>query len=249
MKHGIKIVSVIMVLLVIGAAGCFAGGSSEKAEAPSELKAPETLLERFSYAFGYMFTESYVDQGIDFAPEYFAQAMADALEGTESLYSEEELEAILTEYQMELIAKQEAAQAEAGAANQKEADDFLATNKTRAGVTETASGLQYEVEVAGDGEIPQADDVVTVHYTGSFLNGQVFESSKESGNPATFMLSAVIPGWVEGVQLMPVGSTYRFFIPPALAYGEAGSQPVIEPNQLLIFEIELLSIDTDKMEE
>jgi len=141
--------------------------------------------------------------------------------------------------------QQKAEREKVAAANLEEAETFLATNKTREGVIETESGLQYEIVVEGDGPKPTADDVVTVNYKGSFINGTVFESSYDSGKPATFAVNAIIPGWVEGIQLMPVGSKYRFFLHPDLAYGVMGSDPVIGPNQLLIFEIELLSIDTE----
>ncbi len=210
-----------------------------------DLKEPETLKERFSYAFGFLFSQSYAQQGIELSPEYFAQAMKEAIAGESGYYSQEELNAILAEYQNLLMEQQKAEREKVAAANLEEAETFLATNKTREGVIETESGLQYEIVVEGDGPKPTADDVVTVQYKGSFINGTVFESSYDSGKPATFAVNAIIPGWVEGIQLMPVGSKYRFFLHPDLAYGEMGSDPVIGPNQLLIFEIELLSIDTE----
>lgn len=118
----------------------------------------------------------------------------------------------------------------------------LESNSGREGVTTTASGLQYEVITQGDGPRPAATDTVTVHYVGTLLDGTQFDSSYDRGEPASFPLNGVISGWTEGVQLMPVGSTYRFWIPPNLAYGANGRPPVIPPNSTLIFDITLVSI-------
>jgi FKBP-type peptidyl-prolyl cis-trans isomerase len=124
--------------------------------------------------------------------------------------------------------------------------DFLATNAAAPGVMTTASGLQYMVvaEAAdANAAMPAETDTVVVHYTGTLIDGTVFDSSVERNQPAPLQLNGVIPGWTEGLQLMKVGSKYRFFIPSDLAYGEAGAPPVIPPNSTLIFDIELLSIE------
>jgi FKBP-type peptidyl-prolyl cis-trans isomerase len=210
-----------------------------------DLQEPENLKQEFSYAFAHLFTSSYMQEGIEFDPEYFFQGMKEATEGTESAYSTTEVNDILTAYQAEVTALQQEQQNKVSQENLQEAEDFLATNRTREGVRETDSGLQYEVVTQGDGLQPSAEDVVTVHYRGTFLNGAVFDSSRESGTPATFPLSSVIEGWTEGVQLMPVGSTYRFYIHPDLAYGQQGAGAAIGPNKLLIFEIELLEIEEE----
>jgi len=131
--------------------------------------------------------------------------------------------------------------------NQNALDDqsqFLVANANRDGVTVTASGLQYEVITAAQGLKPSSDDAVTVHYTGTLVDGREFDSSYKRGQSATFVLSGTIPGWVEGVQLMSVGSTYRFVIPPELAYGERGAGELIKPNAVLIFVVELLEINS-----
>jgi len=126
--------------------------------------------------------------------------------------------------------------------NATEGDKFLLENRVKEGVQVTDSGLQYKVIVMGDGAKPNANDKVTVHYRGTLLNGEEFDSSYSRNQPTSFQLDQVIPGWTEGVALMPVGSKFLFYIPPDLAYGAAGGGP-IGPNSTLIFEVELLSID------
>ena len=119
---------------------------------------------------------------------------------------------------------------------------YLRHNKERPGVITTASGLQYEVLKQGDGAKPDATDTVLAHYEGKLLDGTVFDSSYQRGQPAAFPLDHVIPGWTEGVQLMKTGAKYRFTIPPVLGYGSAGAPPVIPPNSVLVFDVELLAI-------
>ena len=119
---------------------------------------------------------------------------------------------------------------------------FLAKNKSKSGVKTTASGLQYEVEKEGTGPKPKATDTVKVDYTGTKIDGTKFDSSVDRGQPATFPLNQVVPGWTEGLQLMPVGSEYKFYIPAKLAYGERGPGP-IGPNATLIFDVKLISIE------
>lgn len=125
----------------------------------------------------------------------------------------------------------------------KAGETFLADNAKREGIKVTDSGLQYEVLTEGTGDKPSAADRVTVHYTGTLINGEVFDSSVERGQPVTFPLGNVIPGWTEGVQLMSPGAKYKFYIPAKLGYGERGAGGKIGPNQTLIFEVELISIE------
>ncbi len=126
--------------------------------------------------------------------------------------------------------------------NKKAGAEFLEINKNKAGVVTLPSGLQYEVIKKGDGERPGASDKVRCHYHGTLINGVVFDSSVQRGEPAVFGVSQVIPGWVEALQLMPTGSKWRLFIPSELAYGERGAGDSIEPNSTLVFEVELLDI-------
>lgn len=132
---------------------------------------------------------------------------------------------------------------EQAAANLKAGQDFLAENKNKPGITELPSGLQYEVMTEGTGPKPKETNKVTCHYHGTLINGTIFDSSVQRGQPAAFPLNQVIKGWTEGVQLMGVGSKWRFFIPPHLGYGERQVGPTIGPNSTLIFEVELLGIN------
>lgn len=132
---------------------------------------------------------------------------------------------------------------EKAAANLKAGQDFLESNKAKAGVVALPSGLQYEILTEGAGPKPTATSKVTCHYHGTLINGTVFDSSVRRGQPATFPLNAVIKGWTEGLQLMPTGSKFRFFIPPQLAYGERQVSAEIGPNSTLIFDVELISFN------
>lgn len=131
--------------------------------------------------------------------------------------------------------------AEKAAANLKAGQDFLSANKSKTGVVELPSGLQYEVLVVGAGEKPLAHNEVTCHYHGTLIDGTIFDSSVQRGQPASFPLNMVIKGWTEGLQLMPQGSKWRFFIPPHLGYGDRQVSAVIGPNSTLIFDVELIS--------
>ncbi len=128
-------------------------------------------------------------------------------------------------------------------ANLKAGQDFLATNKTREGVIELPSGLQYEILVAGDGAKPLAKNVVTCHYHGTLIDGTIFDSSVQRGRPASFPLNQVIKGWTEGLQLMGTGSKWRFFIPANLGYGDRQISAQIGANSALIFDVELISFE------
>jgi FKBP-type peptidyl-prolyl cis-trans isomerase len=173
--------------------------------------------------------------------EVLTQAIADQFAGKESKLTAEQALKVQEVFTATIQAKQ-AAEAEAKAAKGKEEGAaFLAANKAKPGVKVTESGLQYQVVRAGNGPTPAATDVVRVHYKGTLLDGTVFDNSYDRGQPAEFGLAQVIPGWSEGVALMPVGSKYTFWIPSELGYGEAGGGP-IPPNAMLTFEVELVEI-------
>jgi FKBP-type peptidyl-prolyl cis-trans isomerase len=170
------------------------------------------------------------------------KALEATLKGEKTTLSEPEALAVRQEFVEKLRGKQMAKMKEEAEQNQKAGDEFLAKNKAKKGVKVTASGLQYEVIKQGKGAKPVKTDSVTVNYVGTKIDGTVFDSSIKRGQPVKFPLANVIPGWTEGLQLMPVGSEYKFFIPAKLAYGEHGP-PQIGPDATLIFDVTLLSID------
>lgn len=170
------------------------------------------------------------------------QALQASVKGDKKLMSDEEALKVRKDFMEKLQAKRAADDKAKAETNKTAGDAFLAKNKTKAGVKVTASGLQYEVVKPGTGPKPKDTDSVEVHYTGTLLDGTKFDSSRDRGEPAKFPLKGVIPGWTEGLQLMPVGSTYKFYIPANLAYGENGPGP-IGPNATLIFDVELIKIE------
>lgn len=215
-----------------------AAGQDEEAAAPSEstdapaMKKPETLAERVSYAYGLMIARQLTDDGVEVDFEQFKAGFQGVLDGADSVLSEDEISATFQENREVLTEKAKAAKAGA-----------LEENAKKEGVTVTDSGLQYEVLKEAEGDKPAATDTVKVHYHGTLTDGTVFDSSVERGEPISFPLNRVIPGWTEGLQLMPVGSKFRFLIPSDLAYGERGSPPKIGPHEPLFFEVELLGIE------
>ncbi len=211
-------------------------GKKGQVEEKMELNMNDTMT-KVSYALGMNIVANLKQQGLDTLDEAaFAEGIKAALAGDSTLVSEEESNQILQAYFAGL-------QEEKSKMAAKDGEAFLAENAKREGVTVTASGLQYEVMTAGEGAKPLATDQVTVHYTGTTIEGKVFDSSVERGQPATFGLNQVIAGWTEGVQLMSVGAKYKFYIPYQLAYGERGAGADIAPYAALIFEVELIKIN------
>lgn len=192
-------------------------------------------MDKLSYALGLSMGQNFKGSGVD---KLNADDFADALravygEGTPAM-TYDEAKQVVQEYFTNL-------QAKAGEMNAKAGKEYLANNAKEEGVKVTESGLQYLVVKEGNGKKPGPNDVVTVHYTGRLIDGTVFDSSVERGEPATFAVGQVIPGWVEGLQLMSEGSAYRLFIPSELAYGEHGTGS-IQPNSTLIFDVQLLKV-------
>jgi FKBP-type peptidyl-prolyl cis-trans isomerase len=202
----------------------------------------DTQLKKLSYILGNNVGSRMKADRIEVDAATFLEGLKEALAGKPSRLTEEEAGAVLTKFQEEMQQAQDKAAAEAGGANAKAGEEFLAANLKRAGVTKTASGLQYEVLKKADGPKPKREDTVKVHYHGTLIDGTVFDSSVERGEPVEFGVTQVIPGWTEALQLMNVGSKYKLFIPSKLAYGEKGAGGDIGPNATLVFEVELLAI-------
>jgi FKBP-type peptidyl-prolyl cis-trans isomerase FklB len=201
---------------------------------PPQLK---DLKDKASYSIGLNFGFNFQRQNVDLNTDAFAAGFKDAMTGRKPLMSEQEVRDTLIAFESDLQQKQTAA----GKKNAADGDKFLTDNKSKEGVKATASGLQYKVLKEGSGAQPKPSDTVTVNYRGTLVDGTEFDSSYKRGQPATFPVGGVIPGWTEALQLMKVGSKYQLFIPAKLAYGEQG-RPGIPPNSLLIFEVELMDV-------
>ena len=194
-------------------------------------------MEKVSYSLGVSIATNVKSQGLEQVDyESLTNALRDVFENNQLQISENESNMILQDYFGKLANKKKQANIEAG-------KNFLNENAQRDGVTTTESGLQYEVIKEGTGNLPKETDKVTVHYHGTLIDGTVFDSSVDRGEPATFPVNGVIPGWVEALQLMKVGAKYKLFIPSDLAYGERGAGGAIGPNATLVFEVELISIN------
>lgn len=193
-------------------------------------------MDKVSYALGLSIGNNFLNSGIkDLQIEDFVKGLSDVLKEAKPEITYDEAKQVINDFFLKL-------QREKLEINKKAGEEFLHVNKGRAGVVELPSGLQYQVLKQGTGEKPKATDKVKCHYHGTLINGTVFDSSVDRGTPAVFGVNQVIPGWVEALQLMSVGSKWRLFIPSQLAYGEHGAGEMIEPNSTLIFDVELLDI-------
>lgn len=207
-----------------------------------------TQKQKNSYALGMSIGLGLGKQGVgkSIDPTLAARGLRDALTGSKTAMTEDEMKAALQLLRTEVTTAQDAKAKEAGSANRKEGDAFLSENKSKEGVKVLPDGLQYKVLTEGNGPKPAATDTVTVNYRGTLINGKEFDSSYKRGQPASFPVNGVIKGWTEALQLMPVGSKYQLFIPADLAYGDRGAGADIAPGDTLIFEVELLSIGEQK---
>lgn len=238
----------VLMASIVALAGCNndgKGGSKASSSTTITNKSPE--LEQVGYSLGYLMASGNKQEVPDLDIKAFEKGFRDGYSGDESkrALTEDEMKKVLTDYQKkreEQIVKEIEEKAKK---NKEEGEKFLAENAKKEGVKTTPSGLQYKVITEGTGPKPKATDVVVVHYEGKLLDGKVFDSSYERGEPAQFPLNEVIKGWTEGLQLMPAGSKYELYIPSDLAYGEAGN-PAIEPNSVLTFTVELLDEETAK---
>ncbi|MBS8241885.1 FKBP-type peptidyl-prolyl cis-trans isomerase [Marinobacter lipolyticus] len=231
-------------LLALAVTGIVAGCStqSDSAKDPSL----ESTDQKVSYGMGLVLGERMKNDLPDLQMDQFLQGIEHGHEGDEevSRMSREEIQEALMAYQQQLQEQESAKVEELAKKNSEAGEAFLAENAEREGVETTDSGLQYEVLEEGDGEKPEATDQVKVHYTGELLSGEVFDSSRERGEPVTFGLNQVIPGWTEGLQLMNEGSRVKLYIPSDLAYGPGGNRG-IGPNETLVFDVELIEVNPE----
>lgn len=198
-----------------------------------------TEKQKLSYALGAYFSQGITNQNIDIDIPAFIQAVQDILSNSELKLTETEIQQVLTAYQQKLVSERTAAANSNKSAGQK----FLEENGKKEGVVTLASGLQYKVLKEGSGPKPKSDSNVKVHYHGTHIDGTVFDSSYDRGQPIDLSISEVIKGWQEALPLMSVGSKYQIYIPAELAYGDRGAGNSIGPNETLVFDIELLGIN------
>lgn len=201
-------------------------------------------MDKLSYALGHNIGHQLIGMGLQKSLNIddYATAIRDVLEGRQPMMSHTEANAVLEHFFNELEERQQAEAAERGKTAKADGEAFLKANATKAGVTVTASGLQYEVVKEGTGRQPKASDTVRCHYEGTLIDGTIFDSSYRRNQPAEFGLRQVISGWTEGVQLMKEGAVYKFYIPYNLAYGERGAGADIPPYAALIFTVELIKV-------
>jgi FKBP-type peptidyl-prolyl cis-trans isomerase FklB len=203
---------------------------------------PKTKKEKISYSIGVNIGKNMKTQGIDLDQGLLTQGIKDGLNSSKTAMSDKDMEASMTAFQQEIMGKMQAKQKVDGEKNAKEGEAFLAANKKKEGVVTLSSGLQYKILKSGDGPKPTKDQTVKCHYRGTLIDGTEFDSSYKRGEPTEFPVGQVVKGWIEALQLMPVGSKWQLFIPSDLAYGPNGAGQMIGPNATLIFDIELVSI-------
>ncbi len=250
----------LAVIFSLGA-GCFTGCASDsKPVGKSVVTTNQTPIgktsggtnvftdakARISYAIGMTFGHNFQAQGVEVDNDMLLRGLKDMQSGGTTLLTQQEMHDTLAEYQNTLIAKQRKMREEAAIKNKAEGAAFLAQNKTKPGVVTLPDGLQYKIITDGNGTTPASNDVVTVNYRGTLIDGTEFDSSISRGKPAQFPVGNVIPGWTEALMHMKVGSKWEIFVPSELAYGPSGRPPRIMPDSTLIFEVELLSTEQAK---
>jgi len=216
-----------------------AGFAADKPEVKGE-------KDKVSYSVGYQVGGDFKRQGVELNPDLLVKGVQDAMSGANPLLSQQEMNKILVDLKKKIVAEQQARQKDQAAKNLQEGEAFLAENGRKEGVVTLPSGLQYQVIKEGSGDSPKATDDVTVHYRGTLIDGTEFDSSYKRDKPATFRSDRVIAGWKEALPLMKEGAKWRLFIPAKLGYGERGAGSKIPPNATLIFEVELITVQTGK---
>lgn len=226
------------ILLLCVAVGLTACNKQKDASKTANNGTLETEVQKYSYALGFQFGSNIAQLGVDLDNDSIAKALDDALNNKDSLLDEAQIQ----ESMINLRNKRMAAQKSRAEKNKNEGAAFLESNKGKDGVKVTESGLQYKVIKEGTGKTPTAKDRVKVHYTGTLIDGTKFDSSHDRGTPAVFGVGGVIKGWTEALQMMKEGANWKLFIPAELAYGEM-DRPTIPGNSVLIFDVELISIE------
>ncbi|WP_114416716.1 FKBP-type peptidyl-prolyl cis-trans isomerase [Marinospirillum perlucidum] len=206
------------------------------------LAAPDSEEEKIGYSLGVMVGRQLQQDVTDLDIDSFTEALEDIYAERDPQLTDEEIRQVLQNLQQQIAAEAQAAQEEAANNNLAKGQEFLEENADKDGVEVTESGLQYKIITQGEGATPTADSTVKVHYEGSLIDGEVFDSSYERGEPVTFQVNQVIAGWQEALQMMPVGSEWEIYVPADLAYGPAGAGGAIGPNETLIFKVELQEI-------
>lgn len=227
----------VISLIIMAAVASLVLSCKSQKEVENKKLELKNAADSAAYAIGMQIAGNLAQQGLDtiFNPEMIAAGLKDQM-NKQAILKIEQTDKLIQDFFNDMMASKSKGKKEAG-------EKFLAENAKRQGVITTPSGLQYEVLVQGNGPKPTATSTVKVHYKGTLIDGTVFDSSYDRGQPISFPLNGVIQGWTEGLQLMPVGSKYRFYIPYNLAYGERGAGQVIGPFETLIFEVELLAIE------
>jgi len=214
-------------------------GAAFAADVP-ELKGDK---EKLSYSIGMDIGGNLKRQSVEVDPDLLAKGFKDSYGGAKTILTEEEARQAIMDFQKTLMAKQAETMQKVAEKNKADGEKFLAENAKKEGVKVLPSGLQYKEITPGAGKSPKTTETVTTNYKGTLIDGTEFDSSYKRGQPATFPVSGVIPGWTEALQLMKEGAKWQLFVPPALAYGERGAGREIGPNATLIFEVELISVN------
>ncbi len=225
-----------VVVVVVALALFWAEGFAQK---KAELK---TQKQKASYGIGMEIGKNFKEQFPDVDVDAMVRGFRDALAGTKTAIPQAELDSVMTAFQQDMMQRRTERMAAIGSKNLKDGETYCSENKAKPGVVTLPSGLQYRIIKEGTGPKPTPKDTVVCNYRGTLINGKEFDSSYKRGQPAEFVLGQVIPGWIEALQMMPVGSKWELVIPANLAYGERSMGADIGPNSTLVFEVELLGI-------
>jgi len=239
-------IKLIAIVFLVFAQVTLAQKPGAKKKATATIKAPKvpiSPIDKLSYSIGVNFAKQFQSQKIEINPDVLFAAIKAVYSGKPTAMSDQEVMSTLQKFEKEMKEKMQEESKNAPQGNKIKGMAWLAENKKKQGVIELPSGLQYEIIKDGNGESPLATSTVTTHYTGNLIDGTVFDSSVERGQPAQFPVNGVIKGWTEALQLMKPGSKWKLYIPSDLAYGDGGSPPKIAPGETLVFEVELISVD------